>query len=706
MSINIQLEEKLSHELMEVGKNIQEGENNYSLILNEDADLRRLKSPNTNKKMIPAESILGNNRAILLRRICCLIILPIILIIFSSYLYILTLEPCIGDEHYCVDYLTKKLNFFLNCGLFSGLIFAILINLSIFKIIHRIFVIIIIADLIFLCYVYDTGNSFRSHGGWNRSVYLPTFILLTLVILALVPLAKMIKKHPIILPSIIVIIIFIIAVYIHHRVKYSCQGWENGLKGVAMNTTEPYCQLIVPEICYFAVTGRLFDLTYILHMTCEGGKSEDIYDFIPKNAKRIGYPRTEYFTDAERFDYINERGAFQFQRLVLNRLIDLDDEKVSKETKEKTEIRINVEDRKNPKVIIDLRRNETVVERAENNIKKRRFQPLAKNVIILFIDSISRAHMYRTMPNLVNWLEDRYENTNSSIKTESFQFFRFHSTHSYTVVNLKPLYYGIEEDKEFDDPVYPQHIRNDYKEQGYVLGGSFDLCVGEFYEYGGNDDSLNIGRKDHEGQSLFCDPSFTDPNSYYATFKGENSIVRRCLYGKDASQYTFQYANQFWEKYKDLPKYLELNFVDAHEATGHGSRYLDIYITQFLQGLGEYEETAILLLSDHGIRLSRLYYPDTNNTDQHREELLPLLFLILPKNMTTQEQRNALKHNENSLIYNFDLHETLQEIGGTNKESIARNKYNYTTYSLFEHIPPNRTGKDVNQQLSACRQDL
>ena len=65
--------------------------------------------------------------------------MPIIAVIMANYLYILTLESCIGNEHSCIVKLRRQVNFFFTCGLSSVLIFAILLNLSIYKKIHKIF---------------------------------------------------------------------------------------------------------------------------------------------------------------------------------------------------------------------------------------------------------------------------------------------------------------------------------------------------------------------------------------------------------------------------------------------------------------------------------------------------------------------------------------------------------------------------------------
>ena len=59
------------------------------------------------------------------------------------------------------------------------------------------------------------------------------------------------------------------------------------------------------------------------------------------------------------------------------------------------------------------------------------------------------------------------------------------------------------------------------------------------------------------------------------TWKGEYANLRRCLYGKDAYEYSLEYAEQFWEQYADEPKFFRLGFIDGHEGSLEVIKYLD-----------------------------------------------------------------------------------------------------------------------------------
>ena len=603
----------------------------------------------------------------LLHRLFLIVIMGAL--VLGNIFYILTLKPCYGTERECLEELEPQINYFLGCLLTSSLIFSIIFNLAIFQIIHRIiFPIIIILNLIFLCLIYDTGNTFRKHGGWNRIPFLFFISLFTLIIFLFTLLAKLIRKYPIIIILVVVLIIFAIF-SINQGISTSCEGWDLGLKGKKIDNTKPYCHLIYPKYCYFAYLGRLLDISFILNIRCKNAKSYDIYNYVSSETKLIGYPRTEYYSREDRMGAL-PNGTSQFQMNVLNRLNDLEDPNIPQEVVENTEIIIDAKDREKPNVIIDVKLNKTAINLAKEYIKNRKNKPLVKNILIIFIDSLSRAHIYITMPKVVKFLEKYYENEDSSV--ESFQFFRYRATSRYTYLNLYSIFYGInnvernriiEKSEHFFPNYSARNLKSDYKEQGFIIGTTYDFCESELYDYIPNENkNLDPGRADHEGTSLFCDPAATDVDAFYSNFKGMNSFLRRCIYGKDGVEYAFEYGKDFWDKYKEMPKFLEIGLQDVHETTGQGSRYVDEHMANFLNNLDELDDTMILIYGDHGLSLSFVLTPSDDTSDQATELYLPSLFILFPKKALSSAQRHDLKGNENSLILDLDLYQTLQEV--------------------------------------------
>jgi hypothetical protein len=63
---------------------------------------------------------------------------------------------------------------------------------------------------------------------------------------------------------------------------------------------------------------------------------------------------------------------------------------------------------------------------------------------------------------------------------------------------------------------------------------------------------------DHEGLSLGCMKPFYDGIllSFY------NCLVKKCLFGKDLNEYTFEYLELFWEEYNDQNKMFLYQLLD------------------------------------------------------------------------------------------------------------------------------------------------
>jgi hypothetical protein len=60
-------------------------------------------------------------------------------------------------------------------------------------------------------------------------------------------------------------------------------------------------------------------------------------------------------------------------------------------------------------------------------------------------------------------------------------------------------------------------------------------------------------------------------------------------------EYVIEYADKVCETYKDFPKLLEFNFVEAHESLGENIKIMDNYITNYLQSLlkGDHNTTIL-----------------------------------------------------------------------------------------------------------------
>lgn len=189
---------------------------------------------------------------------------------------------------------------------------------------------------------------------------------------------------------------------------------------------------------------------------------------------------------------------------------------------------------------------------------------------------------------------------------------------------------------------------------------------------------------------MWCDPNYYDINNPYPLNKGEFSVLRRCLYGKEAYEYVFEYTKQFWKKYKNSKKFARVSFIEGHEITGEVIKYLDQPTNKFLEDFMKTEylkNTAIIIASDHGLHYG-LYF-NSRREDALIEHYLPLLIFLLPKN--NKIDNKELLTNQDKFITSYDIYNSLIYII---KGTANYNSYSKNGKTLFEYINPK--GRNCN----------
>ena len=109
-----------------------------------------------------------------------------------------------------------------------------------------------------------------------------------------------------------------------------------------------------------------------------------------------------------------------------------------------------------------------------------------------------------------------------------------------------------------------QNIIRYFKENGYINSNIGEKGI-----------NINFDRYEHENIGIWCDPNYYDRRNSYLINKGDYFFVlRRFLNGKKVYKYIFEYAKDFWKKYKENRKF-DLSFIERHEMTAKVIKYLD-----------------------------------------------------------------------------------------------------------------------------------
>ena len=621
---------------------------------------------------------------------------------FLSYLlFYLSLESCnlgIDDCPREIRWMIKKIvELIISC-----IIISILIELIFYNIISRMHIIHII--IVFsLFYTYSHGIDFQNHGLFNLIGY---FSLLVIILLIFIPFNLFIfimKTTNKILKLIYIFFLFssIISIIIVYNINIiDCNDWSKGLNNSFIDNNETIygCQIVFPKRCPYKIFNIFQDYTKIFRKKCENyridGSKERLLrksksPFLTNKAKRIGYPLTNKDPSCN-LDMQEDHNLVE--EYFFKNLVDMDKKSIlEKYFKYKMpEVEVDFNNNTQGKMIINLNYNKTLSK--ERILLEKKTKPYYKNIMVLYIDSVSRANSIRNLKKTTKFFEQfmpfegGFNKNYPSEIFHSFQFFKYFSFQLFTSYNFPILFYG---QPKFSTNVL---ITKYLKENGYITGYTSDYCYKDNIRLHKNSTLNEV----YDHQFLICDPNNDNYNIY----------TLKCLYGKPAIHHLFKYGSQFWKKYKDNRKFLTLISNDGHEGTLEVLKYIDDIIYNYLIDLYNNDflkDSIIFLVSDHGVGMPSFYYTyDFYNI----ETSLPMLYILLNdrKNLTYDKQYKYMYENQQTFITGFDIYNTFGNIIFGEDYNLIKNKTieNDTVksefgISLFEKINPKNRNTKIYQ---------
>ena len=363
----------------------------------------------------------------------------------------------------------------------------------------------------------------------------------------------------------------------------NCDDWEKGLNNTIIenNLNKHACKITIPKICPFKLGKYFFDLSKWKNLKCEEMKVNTKFNlfkyskskYINKNTQSIGIPL--FSADNKTFKAFKDNSHILNKYFVSNftfKIVDVDNKNLLKK----------IYKNKNPEIIIDYKNNKygelkiniTYDKRLsqDRKILEKNSSPYSSNIIVIYIDSVSRANSIRKLKKTLKFIEQfmnfngGYNSKYPSEKYHSFQFFKYHSFTSYTRNNYLQIFYG----NNFGNKENKNYIRitKYFKENGYITCFANDMCI----EPTNTMHNMNIEEiADYE--FLNCDPNM----------KSVHSHTKRCLYNKISTEYIYEYGNKFWRAYSKNRKFMILVTNDGHEGTLEVIKYIfAIYFIFFI----------------------------------------------------------------------------------------------------------------------------
>jgi len=573
-----------------------------------------------------------------------------ILFIIAYILYYLSLERCLDGEELCGNNMkwiyTKVGELILSCELISYLILKMTFNyISKLHLIH-------LFSFLALFYFYSHDFFFYDHGMYNFIFFVLLFVINVFLILLFKFLISLFQIEYKIIINKLFLIILVLLIYNFKFPDLICNDWEKGLNNTSIdNNTEKYgCNIRIPKYCPYKFFAPYLDYTKIFGINCSLKKSnsrkvilkKSRSPYINRETKKFGFPPTNKgfigCTDGLDRKFIT--------KYILDNLFDIDNN-----FNNFTAPEIIVDFSKDPsgELLIDVKYNDSLSK--ERKKLENLNNPYSNNILILYIDSVSRVSSLIQLNRTLNFFQKfssykgGFNEDYPEEKFHSFQFFKYQSFWGRTAANLPRLLYGNK--REAKNIV---RLTKYFKENGFITNYCSQICEKDSARTLHNATISEL----YDHQMLICDPNAPKYHKPY----------RKCLYGKDDVGFLFDYSEQFWRKYKNNRKLSLLIIDSAHEETGEVLKYLDVIIYNYLYSLFKdnlFKESSIFLMSDHGLGLRSIY---SIFQFYKFEAHLPMLYVIIndKKNISYYEQYSQIQQNQQTFITAYDIYNTFNHL--------------------------------------------
>ena len=472
-------------------------------------------------------------------------LLLFLLYIIASISYLLSLHEMEGISMTCYKRNRIQCLYIL---ISLTLISSFLISISLFLIIiknYKKFHLLIIFIIYFVLYIKDHNDKIIKHGLYNFIAFIVFTIIIFLIFCFIYLFIYLIKRRKFckFISLTIFLNYFIYKIKIYKSNHFSCNNWTKGLNNSDIdNISKNFpCKIdtLKPNSCYISEIGKYFDFNKLYGHNC---LESDLmkYEKI-KFLKEISNLKYLNISNKSIFGYpLTNNNEFQYKYygcMVLPGIKNFEDDINEKVilmdlfNKNKTKYYPNLDTpeikviltENGGKIEINIQKNESLIHEREEILKKNNFKELYKNVLIIFIDSLSRAHFHRKFVKTKKFLEkfSKYDPNSLKNNLTVFQFFKYQSIDSFTDPNIKAAYYGARIRGN------GKHFANFFKKEGYIIGRVNTFCEKEIVFNKNDPSTLEPAIWDHEGLSLGC------IKSIYGRFliSRLSCLITKCLFG-------------------------------------------------------------------------------------------------------------------------------------------------------------------------------
>jgi hypothetical protein len=230
---------------------------------------------------------------------------------------------------------------------------------------------------------------------------------------------------------------------------FLCDDWDKGLNNTYIDNNEEIygCKIRIPKYCHYKVFSKYQDFTKLLGINCTEKKSDSKEiiiktsksPYINKNTKKFGFIKT----NEGMIGYRDDLDYKILKQIMADNLFDVENNSKSFSNPE-----IIADFSKDPlgELSINLIYNDSLSK--ERKKLENKNNPYSNNILILFLDSVSRASSLRQLNKTLQFFEKfisyegGFNEKYPEEKFHSFQFFKYHSFEGRTAGNYPRLFYG------------------------------------------------------------------------------------------------------------------------------------------------------------------------------------------------------------------------------------------------------------------------
>jgi Protein of unknown function (DUF229) len=298
--------------------------------------------------------------------------------------------------------------------------------------------------------------------------------------------------------------------------------------------------------------------------------------------------------------------------------------------------------------------------RHESPPKTSRPPSSAPHLEIIFLDSLSRPHFWRTLTETAQTLRALDVTNGNGAGVAVFDFQMLNVVGLNTQENLEPMMTGLPFRKNTHDTTGPSSDRTPspwlagiFRAMGYRTMLSPGACM-YFNVYSHELNPHEYGPFDHILWTG-CDREFVVTQGAYQPGKA------RCFGSSHLHELSLQYQQTFRSVYAGDRRFSFLAFEEAHEPSGAVIGTVDQALSQHIQSSIDSlkSDTVMVLLADHGLN-----YGPTFPFGGAHEQKMPLFAMLVPQHLLDANPHvyRNLYINQNRLMSPYDVFETLQSI--------------------------------------------